>query len=109
VVRVPAFQAGCRGFESRLPLHTNLVAMKNEAFHGRKSGLVAQGQSGRLITGWSQVRILPGPVRSKPEKIRCSPQVLLNSLFFFMPPISSGYPVEDGLILSEFWRCRSPS
>ncbi len=65
MVRVPAFQAGCRGFESRLPLHTNSVAMKTESFHGLRNGLVAQGQSGRLITGWSQVRILPGPLRSK--------------------------------------------
>ena len=29
-----SFQAGCRGFESRLSLHTNLVAMKSETFHG---------------------------------------------------------------------------
>ena len=45
-LREPAFQAGCREFESRLPLH----------------GLVAQWQSGRLITDWSQVRNLPSPL-----------------------------------------------
>jgi len=28
------FQAGCRGFESRFPLHTKLVAMKGKTFHG---------------------------------------------------------------------------
>jgi hypothetical protein len=60
-----SFRAGCRGFESRFPLHTKLVAMKGETFHGQKGGLVAQWQSGRLITGWSQVRILPSPFRSK--------------------------------------------
>jgi hypothetical protein len=63
-----SFQAGCRGFESRLPLRANFAAMKNETFHGRKSGLVAQWQSGRLITGWSQVRILPSPFRSKADE-----------------------------------------
>jgi hypothetical protein len=29
-----SFQAGCRGSESRLPLHANSVAMKSETFHG---------------------------------------------------------------------------
>lgn len=29
-----SFQAGCRGFQSRFPLHTKLVAMKGETFHG---------------------------------------------------------------------------
>jgi hypothetical protein len=63
-----SFQEGCHGFESRLPMRANFISMKNETFHGRKSGLVAQWQSGRLITGWSQVRILPGPFRSKADE-----------------------------------------
>ena len=69
------FQAGCIGFHSRLPLQVNLGAMKSETYHGWKSGLVAQGQSGRLITGWSQVRILPSPFRSRPDK---EPVLLIN-------------------------------
>jgi hypothetical protein len=53
--KASAFQADIHGFESRRPLseQPTLVA---SIF-----GLVAQRQSARLITAWSQVRILPGP------------------------------------------------
>jgi hypothetical protein len=47
VGKASAFQAEDREFESRLPL--------------LESGPIAQRQSHRLITGWSQVRILVGP------------------------------------------------
>ena len=43
------------------PAPQNWLAAKIFNFHGPKSGLVAQWQSGRLITGWSQVRTLPSP------------------------------------------------
>jgi hypothetical protein len=33
-----SFQAGCRGFESRLPLHPNLVAMKMKSFMAERAG-----------------------------------------------------------------------
>ena len=38
VVRVPAFQAGCRGFESRLPLHISLIAVKVKRLAAEKMG-----------------------------------------------------------------------
>ena len=49
------------GVKFRFPIDTKLTTMKGETFHGWQCGLVAQWQSGRLITGWSQVRILPSP------------------------------------------------
>ncbi len=93
VGRAPAFQAGCRGFESRLPLQIEtaprgirsrnvwpppaklrreLVGAPAPVLDSRGArdcvllehpgqGPVAQWQSGRLITAWSQVRTLAGP------------------------------------------------
>ena len=33
-----SFQAGCRRFESHLPLHKNLVAMKKKSFMAKRMG-----------------------------------------------------------------------
>jgi hypothetical protein len=50
-----SFQAGCRGFESRLPLHANLVA--NEKFHfslakeGARSSVAERPAHNRLVAG----------------------------------------------------------
>ena len=40
VGRVPAFQVGCRGFESRLPLHIILWSFKNQGLQAHLSAVI---------------------------------------------------------------------
>ena len=60
--RASPCQGEGRGFESRLPLQHALCFVSARAYS-------SVGQSGRLITGWSQVRVLVGP----PKQMRSIP------------------------------------
>ena len=49
--RVPAFQAGCRGFESRLPLHLARVGYVASPDCGRNPSLGSIGPCGGSFSG----------------------------------------------------------
>jgi hypothetical protein len=80
------------------PAPDKLVCHESETFYGCKNGLVAQGQSGRLITGWSQVRILPGPLRIEAGENSVQLMSLANRLFSFMPLIDTRCGAQERLI-----------
>jgi hypothetical protein len=92
--KASAFQADIHGFESRHPLSTATKALRSliELADLRASvaycslGPVAQRQSGRLITVWSQVRILPGPYLTQ---IIIHPE--LNVGVVFLSRLASNY------------------
>ncbi|GIW59381.1 MAG: hypothetical protein KatS3mg087_0447 [Patescibacteria group bacterium] len=61
-------------------------------------GPVAQWQSGRLITAWSQVRILPGPPRFGYVGISCG----MRQVHYFVPKTEPPYYDESVVVIKDY-------
>ena len=81
----PIQRAWCNGNTSAFQA---VVTGSNPVARSSPLGPVAQRQSGRLITGWSQVRILSGPQTSPEKGFCCTPRATAQwfNLLLSSPP-----------------------